>query len=336
MGVAASVVAVSAVSPTAVAGQDPEPDQPLVRIAAVVRDLDSQEALPGAILQLSGIPKRYVTDLEGRVSFDAAKGDYELIVAKSGYQTLRGDFSVLRPGGFVLHMSRADSEDPSAPSRLMVRVTDAETGRALKGAAVAVSSGGRRGTNDRGCVEFPRLAPALVLVTVEIIGYASRTEPVALHPGRTTSLEVGMTVEAIELEPITVEVLSPIMESHGVYRRIERGIATRLLTRQMIERQASDRISDALRHVPGLEVRREGTIGFPSRAVAYARNCPLAVWVDGVEWNPDIEGSVDIDQIPSGWVELAEIYWGLSTPPRFSSENDCGAILIWTRQGRRR
>lgn len=321
----------------AAAAQSTDATADSVQITAHVRDLVSREALPGAVIQLSGVVGRHVTDLDGQASFNAAVGEYELVVRRSGYEPLQGDFRVLRSGDFFLRMVRAEVDDPSAPSRLLVTVADAETGRPIEGAAVSLLSGEVRPTNARGAAAFQNLAPVLARITVEMIGYAPRSEPVVLHPGRTTAVQVGMAVRAIELEPVVVEVRVPLLEAHGVYDRLARGLPRGVLTRDAIERQASHRVSDALLHVPGLEVRREGrSLGFPSRAVVYARGCPLSVWVDGIEFSPDVEGSVDIDQISPEWIELAEVYWGTSTPMRFSSRNDCGAVLIWTRHGRRR
>lgn len=308
-----------------------------VRITARVYDVDDRRPLDGAVVSLSGVPTRYATGLDGSATFTAALGEYELTVQKGGYETLAGAFAVYRPGEFTLWMSKADVADPAAPSRLLVRVVDAQTRAPVEGAAVSVLPGGSRPTDRAGRAAFGDLPPSLAQVTVEMIGYARRTEPVSLHPGRTTALDVAMTVEAVPLRPIEVVVRVPLLEAHGVYRRIDRGIARRLLTRATIEDRGSSRISDAFRYVPGVEVRREGAqTGFPSRAVLYARNCPLSIWVDGIEWNPDIEGSVDIDQIAPGWVELAEIYSQSQTPLQYVSRHGCGAVLIWTRQGRRR
>ncbi len=308
----------------------------VVQVTAHVLDVGSRTAITGAVIELSGVANRYVTDDVGRASFDAVLGEYVLTARAAGYRTLQGDFSVMRPGSFVLHMMQADLEDPGAPSRLLVSVFDSETGRAIEGAVVSLPSGGRVATDARGRAGFSNPGSRLTRVTVEMIGYARRTEPVSLHPGQTTALEVAMTVEAVPLRPITVEVRSRFLELHGVYRRMDQGILTRMVTREMIERQGSPRISDVFSHVPGLRVRRQGSSvgGAAFRSVLYApRNCPLSIFVDGVEWNPDWEGSVDIDSIPPEWVEIAEIYWGLQTPPEYSfrGKNGCGAVLIWTK-----
>lgn len=334
--VAAAIVATTgAATPSKAAPQETDADVEPVRITARVHDLDDQRPLAGAVISLSGVATRYATDQNGSAVLAAPVGDYELTVEKSGYETLAGAFSVYRPGDFTLWMTKVDLDDPNARARLLVTVFDAETRDPVEGAAVFVVPGGSRPTDGAGRAEFSGLVPSLAQVAVEMIGYASRTEPVSLHPGRTTAVDVAMTIEAVPLRPIEVVVRLPFLESAGVYRRIDQGIARRLVTRRMIEDRGSARISDAFAHVAGLKVQREG-VGTGLRAVLYARGCPLAVWVDGIEWNPDIEGSVDIDRISPEWVEVAEVYWGPQTPLQYTSRNGCGAVLVWTRHGRRR
>ena len=311
----------------ALAGQE----ERRVPITARIQDVDTNTNLLGAVLELSGVPNRHVTGVDGRVTFDAAVGDYTLTVRKGGYSTIRGDFSVIRPGDFTLKMSRADIDDPTAPSRLLVRVVDAQVGIPVQGATVSLIDGRRSVTNGEGRAEFRDLESQLTQVAVEMIGYAVRKEPVALHPDRTTAVEVALTVEAVPLRPLKVEVRSRFLEGHGVYRRIDQGAVMRLLTRETIQDRGSIRISDAFAHIPGIRISRESAY----RSVLVApRNCALAVYVDGVPMGVDIEGSVNIDQIPPDWVELAEVYWGPRTPVEYQGihRDGCGAVLIWTRQ----
>ena len=312
--------------PDALAGQEPD----VVRITAHIQDVDTRADLGGAVIALSGIVDRYVTGADGRVSFDAAIGEYTLTIRKGGYATIQGDFRVLRPGDFSLMLRKGEYGDIEAPARLLVKVVDAAMGNPVEGAAVSLVDGRTAPTDVDGRVEFRGLATDITQVTVDRIGYATRTEPVVLHPDRTTAVEVALTVEAVALRPIKVEVRSRFLESHGYYRRLDQGAVMRLLTRESIEARGSPLISDAFAHVPGLRIERPNT----HRAHLRARDCLLAVFVDGVEWNADIEGTVNIDQIPPHWVEVAEVYWGSRTPPQYRGQYNggCGSALIWTKQ----
>ena len=321
-----------------------------VTITAHIRDLATGTGLPGAVIDLSGVVNRHVTDDNGRVSFQAEPGSYVLTVRRGGYETVEGDLRVIRPGDFHLAMRpetsiAREARELDAPARVSVRAMDAVRGAPVEGATVTLR-GGRTGaaadasalmravTNRDGRAEFRGLDSDFAHVTVEMIGYATRTEPVALHADRTTAVEVSLTVEAVELAPIRVEVRSRYLEENGFYRRLDQGVVMRLLTRESILDRGSVRISDSFARVPGLQVDRTG----PYRAELRARACRLAVFVDGLEWSSDVEGSVNIDQIPPEWVEVAEVYWGPRTPRRFHGKDNggCGAVVIWTRTAARR
>lgn len=301
-----------------------------VRVTAHLQDVDTRADLEGVVIALSGVATRYVTGPDGRVTFDAAIGDYTLTLRKGGYATLEGGFQVIRSGDFSLMMRKAEDGDLMTPARLLVKVVDAVSGTPVEGATVALEDGRLAPTNGDGRVEFDDLASRLTQVTIDRIGYATRTEPVTLHPDRTTAIEVALSIEAVALRPIRVEVRSRFLESHGYYRRLDQGVVMRLLTRQSIEARGSPFISDAFARVPGLRIDRPNT----QRAHLQARDCLLAIFVDGVEWGVDIEGTVNVDQIPPEWVEVAEVYWGGQTPPEYRSRwnGGCGSALIWTRQ----
>ncbi len=309
-------------------------------ITAHIRDLDTRSDIEGAVIELSGVANRFVTGPDGRVTFATPRGDYTLTIRRAGYASIEGGFKVLRPGDFGLMMRKLQpGERLGATAQLVVRVYDSQFGEPVEGAVVSVLEGteavadgneSRAVTDGSGRASFDGLEPRLAYLAVERIGYADRTEPVALHADRTTAVEVPMTIEAIPLRPLHVEVRSRFLEAHGYYRRLDQGAVMRLLTRQSIEERGSPLISDAFARVPGLRIDRPTT----HRAHLQVRDCPLAVFVDGVEWNIDIEGTVNIDQIPPHWVEVAEIYWGPRTPPKYRGQHNggCGSVLIWTRQ----
>ena len=240
-----------------------------VTITGHIRDLDTGSNLEGAVLELSGLVHRHVTGADGRATFSAPTGNYTLTIRRAGYVTLRGGFRVIRPGDFSLSMRKGEAGDQlAAPARLLVRVVDAASGAPVEGAAVSVLDGRRGFTDAGGRATFGGLQSDLTTLTVERIGYATREEPIALHPDQTTVAEVAMTVEAVALRPITVEVRSRFLEARGFYRRLDDGIMTRLLTRQTIEERGSPRISDAFARVPGLRINRPST----DRAFLQARD----------------------------------------------------------------
>jgi hypothetical protein len=221
-------------------------------------------------------------------------------------------------------------EDPDAAGRIIGQITDEETGNAIEGALVSILGRGEAITDGNGRFQFPDLLPGLAEVRVEMLGYAERADPVTIHSGRTTALQIKMAVDAIALAPIEVEVRSRFLELRGVYDRMERGVSSHLITRQEIERNPSVLLSEHLDAIAGIQVNKQGL----RRIVTARGNCELQIWVDGIQWGDDASGGINIDQIPPEWIEIAEIYNGTSAlPAEYIRGGHCGAMLIWTRQG---
>ena len=310
----------------AVAAQERAQEEELIPLTALVRDALDERGLQGAVIEVDGAVTRHVTGEDGRAELKLPAGGYLVTVRKGGYDVLVGDLRVFEPGEFILDLDRAGDVDMRVPPKLLVRVVDGDTGNGIEGAKVSIPDAGNRVTNLQGRTEFTELELGVARVSVEMIGYAQRTEPVALHPDRTTTVEVRMSPEAIELEPIVVDVRSPHLERWGVYERLDHGLPRRVLTRRTIGRRAIARLSDAFYGMPGVRVSQRSI--HSTRLVARA-NCTLSVYVDGFRWG------TNIDAVPPEWVEVAEVYWGLSTPVEFTglNRNGCGAVLIWTRLG---
>ena len=95
-----AVVAASAISASQAPAQEPD------RVVLTVRVIDAATGAPlgGAVVQLTGIPERYVTAERGEASFSVATGSYVLTARRFGYEPLEGDFRVIRPGSFTLRM----------------------------------------------------------------------------------------------------------------------------------------------------------------------------------------------------------------------------------------
>jgi hypothetical protein len=308
------------------------PAQELRPVALRVRVVDATTGLPlgGAVVQLSGVGERYVSDEGGEASFRIAAGSYILTARRFGYEPIEGDFRVIRQGSFTLRMTPRVSEDASAPGRLTGRVVEARSGRVVRGASVSVSGLGQYLSDDDGRFEVPRLSAGLKVLVIEALGYAGRTVSVTVQPGRTTVLEVSVAVDALELPPIEVEVRSPFLESRGVYRRMEGGRSAGIVTRAEIEGRDSYRLSDSMTGVSGLRVERRN-----KRSVLLGRGrCRMRVFVDGVPVSPEMDGTVDIDLFPPEWIEVAEVYVGISAVPVEYADvgEDCGVVLLWTRQ----
>ena len=318
-----------------VAAQEPEQEPEVVRITAHVRDAATDGVLRGALIELSGQSRRYVTGMQGRVSFEIPVGDYTFTVHKGGYATLQGDFRAVYDGDLTVTMHELGDVDTNIPGRLLVRVAEFASGRLIEGAAVSLTGGQARMTDGQGWVEFTDLSGPVAEVTVRGFGYQARTAPVPLHEGRTTIVEVAMAIDAVVLAPIEVTAESQFLEQQGVYWRIDRGWPRRLLTRKQLIEKAVPRLADAFREMPGVRVDYWGPFAF----LMTHTGCPIPVYLDGKPLGSNIAAlnfvvGLNIDDIEAEDVELAEFYEPGRVPGRFvlPSADNCGAVLLWSRE----
>ena len=152
-------------------------------------------------------------------------------------------------------------------------------------------------------------------------------------------------------------------------RRRSNGIG-RFLTEADLERDQHRQLSDVLKRLPGmLMVRAKRVPGYGASAVfvvssrgtatiehvspVFGRNCPVAVWLDGVPvyrgldrraaapafggGTPQTGGAgeppFDINSIMTNHVAAIEFYAGPATmPPELNAtQGTCGALVIWTK-----
>ena len=307
--------------------REPGREATAVPVTVQVSDAESGAPLLGALIELSGRSRRYVTGMDGKVTFEIPPGHYTFTVHKGGYATLRGDFGVVGASDLAIVMHGLGDVDASIPERLLVRVAEFGTGRLIEGAAVSLPGGQGGLTDGSGWVEFRDVGGAAAEVTVQMLGYRKRTEPVTLHEGRTTVVEVAMSIDAVVLAPIEVEVRSGFLEAQGVYWRMDHGHAMHVFdSDDLIERGGVPYLTEAFRKIPGLHVYGPGII-------LGRRQCEIATYWDGMP--------IGLSTAPTGGItpediELVEVYTGLRTPLRFSrwpgDINDCGAIAYWSKR----
>ncbi len=325
---AALLVLVASVSLAAVASaqageaQEASQEAGVVAWTAQVRDATSNEALLGAVIELGGMVRRYVTDVDGRAVMDVPRGRYKVTVRRWGYDKLTGDLEVIRSGELTLEMHRTSNVDLDAPGRLLVRVVNGESGDPIEGALVSLPEGGSRVTDRSGQAEFESLRQPVARFAVETSGYGKRTAPVALRPDRTTAVRVEMAVKMAAPRPIEIEMRSRFLEAAGTHDFMaRRGKRTHVLTRDMLDQLAVTRLTDAFRALPGIRVDR--LVSGATRLVNRSR-CSLRLYVDGTRRNtdhPNVQRRFVIDGLAPESVELIEVWENPS----------CGTVLIWTR-----
>ena len=311
--------------PPPVAGQ-PGADTTLYRVTLHLRDADDGEPLLGALIELPGHARPYVTGLNGQVPVEVRAGRHTLTVNKGGYTTLHGSFRVVGDGDLGVSLRKSGDVDTSIPGRLLVLVSEFGSGRLNQGASVSVQGEGARMSDDQGSVEFEELSGPVVGVSVEGFGYEPHGELVTLDADGTTVVEVALAIDALVLDPLEVKVEAGFLERMGVYWRLDRGWPDTLLTREALMEHGEPNLADAFRKLPGVMVGFKGPIAI---LTTYG-GCEIPVLLDGRSVGRSVVG-LALNDIPAEMVEMAEVYQPGRVPARFGM-SPCGMILMWSRE----
>ncbi len=241
-----------------------------------------------------------------------------LLAASASGQTLRGRI--------------LDSQ--SGEPVMLAYVGLMQEGRNLVVAALATTEG-----------EFSLEAPdeGSYFIYVSRTGYETLMDGVfELGKGGVFDVQIGLKPAPIALEPFVVEARGPMnaLEAHGFYDRAVSGRGT-FMIREEIQRVAIDRISDAFRQIPRLDVDvSRPLIGGPQVMQNPAiwvwrggQQCSPTVYVDRHMIAPGTGGAVRLDDfVTPAEVDAIEVYTRPSeVPVGFDEINNCGVILIWTR-----
>lgn len=191
-------------------------------------------------------------------------------------------------------------------------------------------------SNAKGQFTLIKLPKGEVELTIRRIGYEPQTETVVLSGGDRDSVKVVLAARPEVLDAVRANEA----ERHrrqGVedfYVRRAQGIGT-FITREQLEQLHSTQPSEALRSVPGIELRtrRDGSssVRFTGTSTLSHRDCPPTIWLDG-QRAPGLE----LDQIPARDIEGIELYRGAATTPAqfwqgSTSGGFCGTIVVWSR-----
>ncbi|MCI0432473.1 MAG: TonB-dependent receptor [Gemmatimonadetes bacterium] len=236
------------------------------------------------------------------------------------------------------------------PGRIIGRVIDHTTKRPIAGAIVSVDGiEGRVLTDQRGGFAIEGIPAGSRLLTVEMIGYATRSETIAVRAGAIHDASVVLAQQAIALDPIHVSVRSGFLEASGFYAR-RQSSGGDFFTREEIERRRASELTDILRDVPGTRIH---LLDAGQRHVRFNRSvgetlafdlttevlpgCEPDLYIDGAIFRYRMpqnasEHRVDgFDVLGLAEVEGVEVYSGPDAPLRY--QNPCGVILVWTRRG---
>ena len=162
-----------------------------------------------------------------------------------------------------------------------------------------------------------------------------------IGPDGVFDVRIGLTPRPIELDSVTVEATSmrSPLEVAGFYDRalMSQG---HFLIREEIERRAVDRVTDAFRNIPRLEIDATRPLTGPNvmqnPALVMRRGieqCNPTLYIDrAIVASGVVEPVRPDDFVSPSDVEAVEIYTRQSQiPVGFDAVNDCGVVVIWTR-----
>lgn len=214
--------------------------------------------------------------------------------------------------------------------RLIVSVRDAESRLPFEGARVEVS-GTSAATGEAGRVLFRGMNGATV-VRVSAVGRSAVDTTVAVVPGQLTRLDVTLALTTSQLGGVSVESESlndRMLRRRGFFERREQR-SGEFVTREELDQRGATQFRDVFSGVPGVQVTQRGseTVLVSNRN----RDCPMAIFIDGVE---AVFLAQQIESVPFDPVAAVEVYKGpAEVPPEYAytrRQRTCGAVLVWTR-----
>jgi hypothetical protein len=173
-------------------------------------------------------------------------------------------------------------------------------------------------------------------VYVRRLGFRPESTEVLVQSGAIARTTLRLMPLPVRLATVEVVRKSEPYDSRlaGFKARMQRS-AGRFVTRDQLDQMSSARFVDALRSLPGVQLRALG--GGGTTIVLRGSRCPALVFIDGF---PADAGVMDLDMIDLSGVEGIEIYSGAATvPSEFMAAREthgCGVIAIWSRPTRPR
>jgi hypothetical protein len=320
-------------------------------IMGVVRDSLAGVTLAGVPVVLEQVTndgrlrrvRETKTDRDGFFAFCPLPAPREVAVraelgdrsATAGIETEPGTGSFLN-----LYVGLATEAEASA---IVGTVREWETGQPLAGSNVRLRGADRSVTTDvEGRFVFPDVPYGVYVVEVDHLGYSTAREAFYLNGGSTANVEVALSVEAIEIDPIvvTVDRGNQIFGDLADFeRRMSRGLGI-FLTAPELERQGvgpGTPLYVALRGLPSVRIQTRGLSGYSinlrSAFTLSEGTCEPVLYVDGMRYqlDPDLGWGE-----PIGAIQAIEIYRGAAeVPGEFSgSDASCGVVVVWTKRGR--
>ena len=314
-------------------------DRAALRVA--VTDESGTVALPGATVVLRWTdaerrPVRTPADSDGRWSVCAPRD--------AGAAVLWAEYGDGSSEQAAVSLARGETREVALrvllgavpTGRLVGRVYDVETGDPVVTAAVSLVGRAAEADSDRqGRFRLSGIPVGAHELEVRRIGYAPLQHAVGVGRGLTTEVEVGLTRDPVELEPLVATATRVRrLEIKGFYERKQWGELLGLgtfFTEADIERRRPQEIAFMIAEESG--VRLSGGRFYSTRMSAGLSNPRAGCWIDTYLDGINIGNTPLHTLVKPVEVGGVEVYKGAaSLPAEFGgSGGQCGAIVVWTK-----
>ncbi|HEY5023015.1 MAG TPA: carboxypeptidase regulatory-like domain-containing protein [Gemmatimonadaceae bacterium] len=210
-------------------------------------------------------------------------------------------------------------------------------GSALSGAQVTIQGTNTRAvTDDDGVFRLGRVQEGDADLYVRRLGYRPESRKVHVTPGGEIHLDVTLVPLAVRLATVEVRRRPEAYDSRLAGYNSRKGSQVgHFVTREQLDRMSSPRFVDALREIPGVQMR--SLRGGGTTIILRGSRCPPLVFIDGF---PADAGVMDLDMLDLSGVEGIEIYSGVATVPSefmgARGTHSCGVVAVWSRPTRPR
>lgn len=221
------------------------------------------------------------------------------------------------------------------------RVVEDSTGEPLAGVLVeAVNASAAASTDLTGTFVLQLPRAGLYRLRTTLAGYAATGADTVRVAEDLTTVLLHMKRTTIPLAPVNVQA-----ESRGrateFYERMRStaGMGQFITRADILERQATSRITELLRGVSGIEIvpvrrpRSASTINTIVMSGGPTGRCTPSVYIDGSLVKQFPESGID-DFLKPDMIEGVEVYArSASAPAQFGAPMTCGVVAFWTRTG---
>ena len=340
---AALCLAAASLAPAAAAAQVPATPQ-RVTITGRVVDAYTRLAIPGVTVSFEELGLSLVSDADGAFEIvDAPVGVYELRISAPGYRDAVGNFAIMQAGTFVTTLTPLGSDEAAPRGRLVGQVSDAENGRALQGVRVRVEAISLDGlTGEDGRFAYVSVPPGRHVVEFSSLGYATRSDTITVVAGSTSDARVAMSLDPVEVEPITVivERRDVVLERQGFYER-RRVTTGDFIDRETIDAQNPVEMTDVFSRLNGVQIRladggnplTRSVVLTRGRAESFGGVCYPSVYLNGLIVHRGGSGPAMLNQLlaPDQVAGIEVYHGGASVPAEYGGTGaSCGVIVIWT------